>query len=84
MELSQAMTFIRQNAEQHQEKTPTIGTLLEEVVELARLLEGEHLYHPGLVLVRIGGVAANMLSRYEWLEVNATLRERQTIKKALA
>jgi hypothetical protein len=76
MELTQASKFIQQNAEQHQDKTPTLGTLMEEVAELARSLEGTHEHIPALELIQIGGIVTNMLAKYEWLDVNAAIRER--------
>jgi hypothetical protein len=76
MELPQAIKCIQQNAEQHQGKTPTLGTLLEEVAELARSLEGKHEHAPGLELIQIGGIVANMLARYDWLDVHSAVRDR--------
>jgi hypothetical protein len=76
MELQQAITFIRRNAEQHEGKQPTLGTLLEEIAELARALEGKHEHPPELELIQIGGIVANMLTQYGWLEANTAVRER--------
>lgn len=76
MELSQAVKFIQKNAAQHEGKAPTLGTLLEEIAELARSLEGKHEHPPELELIQIGGIVANMLTGYDWLEANAAIRTR--------
>lgn len=64
MRLTEAAQLVLQNAAIYQHKNPTLGTLLEEVAELARALEGKHEHPPELELVEIGGIVLNMLTRY--------------------
>lgn len=78
MELYQAIGFIQQNAEHCQGKSPTLGTLLEEVAELARSLEGKHEHHATLELIQIGGIVANMLTHYSWTDADAAVNARES------
>jgi len=76
MELYQAISFIAANAVAHAGKQPTLGTLLEEVAELARALEGKHEHPPTLELIQIGGIVANMLTRYSWTDASDAIQAR--------
>jgi hypothetical protein len=78
---AEVMALIDQNAYLHQDKTPTLGTLLEEVAELARALEGKHDDHPGLELVQIGGIVANMLRKYKHDEVDSAMWQRESRRR---
>lgn len=76
MRLSEAIELITRNAEQHEEKAPTLGTLLAEVAELARSLEGKHEHPPELELIQIGGIAANILKRYSLADAQQAVQDR--------
>lgn len=76
MELHEALLLIHTNAQQHRGSNPTLGTLLEEVAELARAIEGKHDHHPSLELIQIGGIVANMLTRYTLTDAHRALNER--------
>ena len=49
---------------------------MEEMAELARSLEGKHEHPPELELIQIGGIVANMLTSYEWINANNAVRDR--------
>lgn len=76
MQLQDAIELIQKNAEQHKDKQPTLGTLLEEIAELARSLEGKHEHRPELELIQIGGIVTNMLARYGLTDAQRAVAER--------
>lgn len=76
MDTQAAIKFISENAKQFESKQPTLGTLMEEVAELTRALEGKHEHIPALELIQIGGIAVNMLRAYDWLDVLAAIQNR--------
>ena len=76
MQIEQALAFIEANARQHAGKLPTLGTLLEEVAELTRAVEGKHEHPPALELVQLGGIVANMLRAFTFEQTRAALRDR--------
>lgn len=82
MTIDLAMALISYNANAHLDCEPTLGTLLEEVGELARALEGKHEDHPGMELVQIGGIVVNMLRRYDWTTVINAINVREQRKAA--
>lgn len=56
-----AAMAVLDNAAMHREKTPNLGTLLEEVAELVLSLRGKHEHAPEVELEEIGGIAINWL-----------------------
>ena len=56
-----AIVLVVANAEAHKKRTPTLGTLLEEVAEYARAVEGKHEHTPSQELIEIGGIVVNLL-----------------------
>ena len=60
---------IANNATEFTDRTPTLGTLLEEVAEYARAVEGKHEHTPEHELIQIGGIILNML-RLRWEELD--------------
>ena len=61
--MKKALRDIGENATTHQDKYPTLRTLLAEVAELAYALDGEHEHPPEYELVQIGGIVVNWLER---------------------
>lgn len=82
MNLDHAIAFITGHAESYPDRQPTLGTLLEEVAELARALEGKHEDHPSLELLQIASIAANMLRQYSVHDVLAAIAARNARKAA--
>ena len=71
--MRKALRDIGENATSHQEKHPTLRTLLAEVAELAYALDGEHKHPPEYELVQIGGIVVNWLERiYQAKDENST------------
>lgn len=83
MTLDEALSLIDSNAFFHRHREPTLGTLLEEISEYVRATEGKHSDHPGLELVQIGGIVANLLRRYDYDSVLMSTRERETRREVV-
>lgn len=77
MSIEEATVIVYGNAVSHGDRSPTLGTLLEEVAEYARSLEKKHSDHPALELIQIAGIAINMLKEYELNEVRDAVSERE-------
>ena len=84
MKFSEALYFVKSNAEAHAGKAPTLGTLMEEVAELTRSLEGKHEDAPPLELVQIAGIALNWLTNYGYDETFYALSARERHKASEA
>jgi len=69
IDLDSAVLDIIANANKYRQATPTLGTLLEEVTEHVRALEGPHAHSPEHELIQIGGIALHLLrQRYADLD----------------
>lgn len=79
MLLDEAIFLASEQAQRFRDHRPTLGTLLEEVAELARSLEGKHTDHPGLELVQIASIALNMLSAYPYVDVHRAITRRNML-----
>lgn len=77
MKLIEALLLADINARAHVDRTPTLGTLLEEVAEFARSLEGKHEHPPELELVQIIGISINLLMRYDYDAAFSALAKRR-------
>jgi uncharacterized protein YejL (UPF0352 family) len=75
MDLLVAVALVEDNAYRFRDKMPTLGTLMAEVAELARALEGKHEHSPALELVEIGGIVLNMLTNYDSEPVQHSLAQ---------
>jgi hypothetical protein len=76
MRLQEATDLIHLIAEWHKGKTPTLGTLLEEVAELAQSLEEKHPHPPVFELIQIGSIVTHMLTHYSRDDAERAIRER--------
>jgi uncharacterized protein YejL (UPF0352 family) len=72
MDLLVAVALVEDNAYRFRDKMPT---LMAEVAELARALEGKHEHSPALELVEIGGIVLNMLTNYDSEPVQHSLAQ---------
>jgi hypothetical protein len=81
MKLYEALDLIRDNYLEHQNKTPTFGTLLEELTEYYRATEGKHEHPPGLELVQIAGITLHLLLHHPFEDVRYALIQRSEENK---
>lgn len=76
MHTDDAIGFVISHTYKFADRTPTLGTLLEEIAEYARALENKHTDAPALELIQIGSIAINLLRRYSYDEAYAALTAR--------
>lgn len=69
MTIIEALELVITNIKENADRQPRLGTLLEEIAEYCRSIEGRHEDPPGLELVQIAGIAINMLKAYDYAEV---------------
>jgi uncharacterized protein YejL (UPF0352 family) len=80
MRIEQAVALVTDNAYAHQDRTPTLGMLMEEIAEYVRATEGKHEDPPVLELIQIGGIVVNLLRGYVLEDAQLAMAKRDARK----